>query len=109
MILKEAHAGYGSAVDAWSIGVVLYSCMTNSTPFDESESTPLPQRMAERRVDFNGLEEFGISNIGESLQSYRRCGTGADDPLRRAAIDFLRKLLVTNPAERMSVSAYISS
>ena len=64
VILKEAHAGYGAQVDSWSIGVVLYSCMTNSTPFDESESTPLPQRMAERRVDFDGLEEYGISDTG---------------------------------------------
>ncbi|KAL8278358.1 hypothetical protein RQP46_009250 [Phenoliferia psychrophenolica] len=82
VILKEAQAGYGAQVDAWSIGVVLYSCMTNSTPFDESESTPLPQRMAERRVDFNGLEEYGISEI---------------------AIDFLRQLLVVDPTKRMSV------
>ncbi|KAM0746431.1 Pkinase-domain-containing protein [Meredithblackwellia eburnea MCA 4105] len=65
VILKEAQAGYGPAVDAWSIGVVLFSCLTNSTPFDESESTPLPQRMKERSVDFGGLREFGISEIGE--------------------------------------------
>lgn len=64
VILKEAQAGYGAQVDAWSIGVVLYSCLTNSTPFDESESTPLPQRMAERHVDFDGLVGYNISESG---------------------------------------------
>ncbi|KAK4699362.1 ser/thr/tyr protein kinase RAD53, partial [Phenoliferia sp. Uapishka_3] len=84
VILKEAHAGYGTQVDSWSIGVVLYSCMTNATPFDESESTPLPQRMQERYVDFSNLNmDYGISDIG---------------------IDFLRRLLIINPAERMSAS-----
>jgi hypothetical protein len=39
--------------------------MTNQTPFDESESTPLPQRMAERRVDLEVLRELGVSETGE--------------------------------------------
>ncbi|GAA6010087.1 hypothetical protein JCM11491_005861 [Sporobolomyces phaffii] len=74
-------AGYSPAVDAWSIGVVLFSLLTCQTPFDESESTPLPQRMRERRVDFDFL-------IGEGLSEL--------------CVDFLRKLLVADPRKRMS-------
>lgn len=80
-------AGYSPAVDAWSIGVVLYSLLTCQTPFDESESTPLPQRMRERRVDFDYLESEGYSE---------NC------------IDFLRKMLVTDPMVRMSCGEYLA-
>ncbi|GAA5827996.1 hypothetical protein JCM3770_005536, partial [Rhodotorula araucariae] len=76
-------AGYGSLVDAWSIGVVLYSCLTNQTPFDESESTPLPQRMRERVVDLTVPRELGVSQV---------------------ACDFLARLLVADPRGRMSCS-----
>ncbi|BGP47316.1 hypothetical protein JCM10450v2_003168 [Rhodotorula kratochvilovae] len=76
-------AGYGSLVDAWSIGVVLYSCLTNQTPFDESESTPLPQRMRERVVDLSVPRELGVSDV---------------------ACDFLARLLVADPRGRMSCS-----
>ncbi|GAA5892367.1 uncharacterized protein JCM6883_007334 [Sporobolomyces salmoneus] len=74
-------AGYSPAVDAWSIGVVLYSLLTCQTPFDESESTPLPERMRARQIDFNFLVMEGYSP---------NC------------IDFLRRLLVADPRERMS-------
>ncbi|BGO90811.1 hypothetical protein NBRC10512_000126 [Rhodotorula toruloides] len=77
----EAVRGYGSLVDAWSIGVVLYSCLTNQIPFDESESTPLPQRMAQRTVNLGILRGFGVSEIG---------------------CDFIGKLLKADPRERMS-------
>ncbi|KPV77573.1 uncharacterized protein RHOBADRAFT_11861 [Rhodotorula graminis WP1] len=77
-------AGYGNLVDAWSIGVVLYSCLTNQTPFDESESTPLPQRMRERTVDSGILRDFGVSDV---------------------ACDFLMRLLVADPKKRMSCGA----
>ncbi|BGP23930.1 ser/thr/tyr protein kinase RAD53 [Rhodotorula toruloides] len=77
----DAVRGYGSLVDAWSIGVVLYSCLTNQIPFDESESTPLPQRMAQRKVNLGILRGFGVSEIG---------------------CDFIGKLLKADPRERMS-------
>lgn len=74
--------GYSNAVDAWSLGIVLYSCLTNSTPFDESESTPLRQRVEARVVDFSVLRENKISEV---------------------AIDFLSKFLTNDPNKRMSV------
>ncbi|GAA5985592.1 hypothetical protein JCM5350_007147 [Sporobolomyces pararoseus] len=74
-------AGYSPAVDAWSIGVVIFSLLTCQTPFDESESTPLPQRMKERQVDFHYLLQEGFSPL---------------------CVDFLKKLLVADPRYRMS-------
>lgn len=67
ILADNRQSGYGNAVDAWSIGVVLYSCLTNATPFDESESTPLPERMAARRVDFDQVRENGVSETGASF------------------------------------------
>lgn len=56
--------GYSTAVDAWSIGVILYSCLTNQTPFDESESAPLPERMLVRKVELDPLHDVGASPTG---------------------------------------------
>ncbi|KAK4057970.1 hypothetical protein OIO90_001189 [Microbotryomycetes sp. JL221] len=82
VLKKDADAAYGPAVDAWSIGIILYACLTNTTPFDESESTPLPQRVAERRVDMTAVREVGASEM---------------------AIDFISKLLINDPNNRLSV------
>lgn len=79
---NNPNAGYGPAVDAWSIGVILYSCLTNQTPFDESESDPLAERMAARKVDITPLQEAQASST---------------------AIDFINRLLVADPTKRMTV------
>ncbi|GAA5952414.1 hypothetical protein JCM8115_003595 [Rhodotorula mucilaginosa] len=76
-------AGYSSIVDAWSIGVVLWCCLTNQTPFDETESEPLALRMRSRQVDMSVPQSLGVSDV---------------------AIDFLRKLLNPDPRFRMSCS-----
>lgn len=78
-------AGYSSIVDAWSIGVVLWCCLTNQTPFDETESEPLALRMRSRQVDMSVPQSLGVSDV---------------------AIDFLRKLLNPDPRFRMSCCAF---
>ncbi|GAA5841450.1 hypothetical protein JCM11251_007142 [Rhodosporidiobolus azoricus] len=78
---NQAGVGYRDIVDAYSIGVILYSCLTNQTPFDESESTPLPERMQFRSVDMNIPRSMGVSEI---------------------ALDFLGRLLENDPNKRMS-------
>lgn len=77
----SSSGGYSDKVDPWSVGIILFSCITNSTPFDESESTPLPQRMRERVVDLELLVEQNVS----------------DD-----CLDFIGKLLCLDPNLRMS-------
>lgn len=72
---------YDTAVDAFSLGIVLYCCLANSTPFDESESTPLPERMRLRVVDYDELRAVNTSEIG---------------------IDFIAKLTISDPALRMT-------
>lgn len=32
---QDAYSGYSFAVDAWSIGVIVYAILANSTPFEE--------------------------------------------------------------------------
>lgn len=78
---------YDTAVDLFSLGVVLYSCLTNSTPFDESESTPLPERMRLRVVDFDELRAVQCSEV---------------------AIAFISKLLIADPALRMTAGEFFS-
>ncbi|GAA5970663.1 hypothetical protein JCM11641_007392 [Rhodosporidiobolus odoratus] len=84
-VINQTHPGLGykSIVDAYSIGVILYSCLTNQTPFDESETTPLPQRMQARSVDLNIPREMGVSEV---------------------ALDFLDRFLQNDPALRMTCS-----
>lgn len=77
----DPKSGYSSIVDAWSIGVVLWCCLTNQTPFDETESDPLAVRMRTRYVDMSLPKSLGVSNV---------------------ALDFLRKLLTPDPRLRMS-------
>ena len=69
-------AGYGTAVDSWSVGVVLYCCLTNSTPFDDSESMALPEKMKIRSVDYDVLREMEISETGESYMFHSTRGSG---------------------------------
>lgn len=66
VILNPSGSGsYALNVDAWSIGIVLYSCLTNSNPFDESESTPLAQRIAARVVSYAEVRAAGCSELCE--------------------------------------------
>ncbi|GAA5914743.1 hypothetical protein JCM6882_002730 [Rhodosporidiobolus microsporus] len=81
ILQNQSGMGYRDIVDAYSIGVILYSCLTNQTPFDESESTPLQERMKFRSVDLNIPRSMGVSEV---------------------ALDFLGKLLENNPNRRMS-------
>ncbi|GAA6014841.1 hypothetical protein JCM10207_002198 [Rhodosporidiobolus poonsookiae] len=80
ILSNGTEGGYKSIVDAYSIGVILYSCLTNQTPFDESEATPLPERMRQRYVDYGYVSEL-VSPEG---------------------LDFLQRLLENNPLRRMT-------
>lgn len=81
VILNPQGFGYGPAVDAWSLGVVFFCCLTNSTPFDEDENEPLRDRMEKRRVHFDEITAKGHSEM---------------------ATDFLRNLLERDPMKRMT-------
>ncbi|KAI0032710.1 kinase-like domain-containing protein, partial [Vararia minispora EC-137] len=75
--------GYDQKVDSFSVGVIVYSMIANSAPFFENDLLEIRQRIAERSVDWNSL---------------RRKGTSPE------SFDFIKKLLDTNPASRMSLT-----
>lgn len=38
---QESFGGYSFSVDAWSIGVIVYAILANSTPFEEGKLPPV--------------------------------------------------------------------
>lgn len=83
VILQGAdRPGYSFAVDAWSVGVIIYSCIANASPFQEDETLPLAERMRTRSPDIALLYEMGCS---------------------AEAVDFVCRFMVRDPAMRMTV------
>ncbi|KAI0047899.1 Pkinase-domain-containing protein [Auriscalpium vulgare] len=75
--------GYDHLVDSWSVGVIVFSMLTNSTPFLENADLEIRQRIAERTIEWSSLTENNVSP---------------------AAIDFIRRLLDTDPTTRMTLT-----
>lgn len=58
---------YGTAVDAWSVGIVLFSCLASVSPFEEDEEGEgAGMEEGGRVVDWKALDPFGISKLGTS-------------------------------------------
>ncbi|KAF7357886.1 Pkinase-domain-containing protein [Mycena venus] len=87
VVTQQNSSGYDSLVDSWSVGVILFSMLTNTTPFIESSVDDLRTRIAERRIEWSQLESLGLSN---------------------EAIDFIRRLLEYDPRYRMKLSDALS-
>jgi serine/threonine/tyrosine protein kinase RAD53 len=85
MLQAPQESGYSFQVDAWSVGVIIYSCIANASPFQEDETVPLIIRMQNRVPDLKLLADIGCS---------------------REAIDFVSRLMVHDPAVRMTVCEY---
>lgn len=79
--------GYSFAVDAWSVGVIVYSCLANASPFQEDETLPLVERMKTRTPDIDLLWEMGCTP---------------------AAVDFVLGFMQRDPAKRMTVCTWFS-
>jgi serine/threonine protein kinase len=86
VILQGADGlGYSFAVDAWSVGVIIYACIANASPFQEDETLPLAKRMETRFPDLALLVEMGCSD---------------------EAIDFVARFMMHDPAVRMTVCKF---
>ncbi|KAF8623401.1 hypothetical protein AX15_006393 [Amanita polypyramis BW_CC] len=84
VVKQENQEGYDNAVDSWSVGVIVFSMLTNSNPFIEDENQrDIRTRIIERRIDWGAL-----TNAGVSLD----------------AQNFIRSLLEENPSHRMSLT-----
>lgn len=66
-VVNQDHSeGYTSVVDSWSVGVIVFSMLTNSSPFIEDEAqTNLRIRIIERVIDWDNLANRGVSAEGK--------------------------------------------
>ncbi|GJE90075.1 forkhead associated domain and Pkinase domain-containing protein [Phanerochaete sordida] len=84
VVQQNGKEGYQKVVDSWSVGVIVFSMLTNSSPFIEpSYTTDVKTKILERTVDWTLLNTYHIS------------------PLAR---DFIRRLLEADPEQRLSLS-----
>ncbi|KAJ6498736.1 kinase-like domain-containing protein [Mycena sanguinolenta] len=83
VVTQQNNSGYDSLVDSWSVGVILFSMCTNTTPFIEPSVEDLKTRIAERQIEWTQVQTVGLSP---------------------EAVDFLRCLLEYNPRDRMKLS-----
>ncbi|KAF8973309.1 kinase-like domain-containing protein [Flammula alnicola] len=82
-VIREPPDGYDNLVDSWSVGVIVFSMLTNQGPFIEDENSDVRTRILTRRVDWPSLTAR---------------------PLSPEAIDFIRLLLEEHPRRRMSLT-----
>ncbi|KAJ3514639.1 hypothetical protein NLJ89_g2260 [Agrocybe chaxingu] len=83
VVKQENNEGYDNLVDSWSVGVIVFSMMSNSSPFFEDETQDIRTRIMTRKVDWNTL---AAKNVGED------------------AMSFVHQLLEENPSRRMSLT-----
>ncbi|KAF8200052.1 kinase-like domain-containing protein [Mycena galopus ATCC 62051] len=83
VVTQEKDSGYDSLVDSWSVGVILFSMLTNTTPFIETSVEDLKIRIAERQIEWSQIECIGLTP---------------------EALDFIKCLLEYDPRRRMKLS-----
>ncbi|CAK5265849.1 unnamed protein product [Mycena citricolor] len=88
VVMQIKGSGYDNKVDSWSLGVIIFSSVTNAVPFIEDESLDLKRRIMERTLDWGLLDQPFYD----------------DQPLSEDAKSFVRALLVVNPAQRMGAA-----
>lgn len=80
----EENKGYDQLVDSWSVGVIVFSMLTNTGPFIEDENEQdMRRRIAGRYIDWGTLRHKQVS---------------------APAQDFIRRLLDTDPTTRMTLT-----
>lgn len=62
-VVKQTNQeGYDNAVDSWSVGVIVFSMLTNASPFLEDEAQrDVRLRIAERTIDWSVLESRDVT------------------------------------------------
>ncbi|KAG8746653.1 hypothetical protein FRC10_004256 [Ceratobasidium sp. 414] len=81
VVLRAQDAGYNELVDSWSLGVIIWSMLTNTVPFTEDDDD-MVTRFQRRQVEWSQVSGFGLSD---------------------ECIDWMKKMLVSDPTQRMSI------
>ncbi|KIJ68026.1 hypothetical protein HYDPIDRAFT_165764 [Hydnomerulius pinastri MD-312] len=85
VVMQANESGYSHLVDSWSVGVIVFSMLTISSPFVEDENQrDIKVRIANRTIDWSTLDQAGVSELAK---------------------DFIRQLLEFDPRRRLSLSA----
>jgi len=75
--------GYDNLVDSWSVGVIVFSMLTNAGPFIEDENQrDIRARILDRTIDWNTLFN---KNLSEEAYTFIR-GLLQEDPLKRLSL-----------------------
>ncbi|KAL5631199.1 hypothetical protein ACGC1H_006890 [Rhizoctonia solani] len=82
VVLRAQDAGYNELVDSWSLGVIVWSMLTNTVPFTEDEED-MYTRFQRRQVDWSQVSSFGLSHD---------------------CIDWMKRMLVQDPNHRMGLA-----
>ncbi|KAJ4490920.1 Pkinase-domain-containing protein [Lentinula aciculospora] len=84
IVMQTNMQGYDNLVDSWSVGAIVFSMLTNASPFIEDETQPdIRVRISTRSIDWRILKEK-MSN-----------------PM---IIDFIESLLTADPEARMTLT-----
>ncbi|KAH9949119.1 kinase-like domain-containing protein [Amylocystis lapponica] len=83
VVIQNNNEGYDNVVDSWSVGVIVFSMLTESAPFIEDVDADMSTRVRTRTIDWATLRNAGASDEAE---------------------DFIRRLLEWNPATRMTLT-----
>ncbi|KAF8893426.1 kinase-like domain-containing protein [Infundibulicybe gibba] len=83
VVKQENQEGYDNVVDSWSVGVIVFSMLTNSSPFvEDMNQRDVRARIAERWIDWSYLDQSGVS---VEAQNFLR-SLLEQDPLRRMTL-----------------------
>ncbi|EKM80931.1 hypothetical protein AGABI1DRAFT_37595 [Agaricus bisporus var. burnettii JB137-S8] len=84
VVNQREGGGYTNRVDSWSVGVMLFSMLTNSSPFlEDDDQRDIRLRISQRKVDWTLLAQTGVSS---------------------RAYNFIESLLQENEGKRMSLT-----
>ncbi|TFK25731.1 CAMK/RAD53 protein kinase [Coprinopsis marcescibilis] len=84
VVKQQNQEGYDHSVDSWSVGVIVFSMLTNASPFIEDENQrDIRLRISERVIDWSVLEAQNVSP---------------------ECMHFVRSLLQEDPVARMSLT-----
>lgn len=68
-VVQNNEGGYGYVVDSWSVGVIVFSMLTVSSPFIEDEGMDIRLRIETRTTEWSLLTSRGFSKEGTQAHS----------------------------------------